>query len=73
MAEAIRTDLVRSNPVSLAFNTRRMMKETPAHSITAMRLKRTSPVPVTQVAEHEPENHKWMRSSAIDTSDGRNQ
>jgi len=71
IAEALRTDLVRSNPVSLAFNTRRMMEDTPSHGMSAMRLKRTSAVAGTQVAEHEPENHRWMRSSVLDTSDGR--
>ncbi len=74
IAQAVRTDLVRSNPVSLAFYTRRMMKETPARGLSSFRLKRSTPLPGTQVAEHEPETHKWVRSSVLDTSaDGRDQ
>lgn len=73
IAQAVRTDLVRSNPISLAFYTRRMMAETPAHGLSSFRLKRSTPLTPSQLAEHEPETHKWMRSSVLDTSDGRDQ
>jgi hypothetical protein len=73
IAQALRTDLVRSNPISLAIYTRRMMEETPARGLSSFRLKRNAPLPGTQMAEHEPETHKWVRSSVLDTSaDGRN-
>jgi len=72
-AEAVRTDLVRSNPISLAFNARRMMGETPSPKLSSFRLKRNAPLPGPQLAAHEAETHKWVRSSVIDTSaDGRN-
>jgi hypothetical protein len=73
IAQAVRTDLVRSNPVSLAFNTRRMVQETPTRGLSSFRLKRSTPLPGPQLAEHQLETHKWVRSSVLDTSaDGRN-
>jgi hypothetical protein len=74
--EAIRTDLIRSNPISLAFNTRRMVEESPAHRRNSFRLMRATanqaPIAGAQVSEGKPEVHHWMRSSVLDTSpDGR--
>jgi hypothetical protein len=70
--EAIRTDLIRSNPISLAFNTRRMVEETPAHRLNSFRLMRATanqaPIAGSQLSEHKPEAHHWMRSSVLDTS-----
>jgi hypothetical protein len=70
--EAIRTDLIRSNPISLAFNTRRMVEETPAHGLNSFRLTRATanqaPIAGSQVSEQKAEVHQWMRSSVLDTS-----
>jgi len=76
IVEAVRTDLVRSNPISLAFNTRRMVEETPAHGLNSFRLMRAAanqaPIAGSQVADQKSEVHHWMRSSVLDaSSDGR--
>jgi len=74
MMEAIRTDLIRSNPISLAFNTRRMVEETPAHERNSFRLTRATsnqaPIAGSQFSEEKSEVHRWMRSSVLDTSSG---
>ena len=66
--EAIRTDLVRSNPISLAFNMRRMVEETP-NSFRLMRAAANqAPIAGSQVSEQKAEVHHWMRSSVLDAS-----
>ncbi len=71
IAEAIRTDLIRSNPVSLAFNTRRMVEETPAYGLSSFRVKRTTAVSGSQPVEQEPDSRRWMRSSVLDVATSR--
>lgn len=76
---AIRTDLIRSNPVSLAFNTKRMVKGTPTNGLNTFRVRRAPADQPTVTArsapaeqDHDP--HRWIRSSVLDiSSDGRNQ
>ncbi|MFL6415503.1 MAG: LssY C-terminal domain-containing protein [Bryobacteraceae bacterium] len=71
--EAIRTDLIRSNPVSLAFNMRRMVEETPSYGLNTFRMRRTvaSQIRVagSSPSEQEAESHRWIRSSVLDASD----
>lgn len=73
IAGAIRTDLIRSNPISLAFNTRRIMEETPAYGLSSFRLKRTTALSGSQSVARGPESHHWMRSSVLDISATRHQ
>jgi len=75
--QAVRTDLIRSNPVSVAFNTRRMVGGTSSYRLNTFRMQRAA-ANQTRVAgslpsEQQPESHRWIRSSVLDISDHRGQ
>jgi hypothetical protein len=71
---AIRTDMIRSNPISLAFNTRRIVEETQGYGLNTFRMRRAAANQATVAGsvppEPEPESRRWMRSSILDTTPG---
>lgn len=68
---AVGVDLVRSNPVSLVLNTRRMVGEAQGYRLNAFRLRRNTSsqasVAGSSPADQEGELRSWARSSFLDT------